>query len=100
MKLSELNPIKTQVAESATSELHQDKIEALKNAIKDELDADDDMAGKIVDYLLNNEDLKGVQDFLYSKFESEMPYNVLSDDPSDWIANHMEQLFSKYTKGL
>ena len=100
MKLSELNPIKTPVAESAMSDLHLEKTEALMAAIKDELDTDDDMAEKIVDYLVNNKDPEGVQEFLYDKFESEMPYNVMTDDSSDWIANHMEHLFKDYTKGL
>lgn len=96
MKLSELKNL----AESASSDAHQDRIEALESAIVDELKCDMDMAEKIVGYLLHNEDDDEVNDFLYNAFQEEMPYNVKSDDPSNWIANHMERLFSKYTKGL
>lgn len=100
MKLSELKTLAVPVVESASSEAHQEKIEALEAAIKDELHADDDMVEKIVDYLINNADPEGVQDFLYHAFQEKMPYNVMSDDPSNWISDHMEHLFKDYTKGL
>lgn len=99
MKLSELKNL-TAIAESASSEAHQEKLEALETAIMDEFNCDKDMAEKITDYLLHNADPEGVHEYLYDKFESEMPYNVLSDDPTNWIADHMEHIFSKYTKGL
>lgn len=103
MKLSDLNPIKSPVVESAMSDLHLEKTEALEAAIMDELDCDQDMAEKIVGYLIDNEDSAEVDDFLMDKFMDDMPYGTQKardGDPHNWIANHMEHLFSKYTKGL
>lgn len=98
MKLSELK-----IIESKMSDLHQEKIEALMAELKDDFKCDDDMAEKLVAYLVDNEDDDEVDDLLFSHFESEMPYGTQKardGDPKNWIANEMERRYSKLTKGL
>ena len=89
MKLSELKII----GESKMAERHQE----LQDAIADEynLEDNDPMISKIIEWL-NNGDPEGVQDFLYDHYYDEMPYGVKTDDPSNWLADHVSAIFKKY----
>lgn len=67
----------------------------LQDAIASEfnLKAGDPMIKELVKYLMSNHDSEAIDDFLYDHFEADMPYNVKTDDPRDWIANHMVKIF-------
>ena len=99
MKLSEIKII----GESAMSDLHLQKTEALLDAIENEFGCDRDMCEKIADYMTKNEDSDEVNDFLYDHFQERMDYGTRKardGDPANWIANEMEHLFGKLAKGL
>ena len=76
---------------------------ALLESIQQQLDTSDQMAEMIYAYLVYNEDFDEVDEFLYDRFESEMPYGTRkarTGDPKDWIANHMCHLFREQLKAL
>lgn len=89
----------TPVTEGAIKDLHID----LLNAIENEFDTDDGMTQKIADWLLNNTDDKDVDEFLYDHFHDQMPYGTQKTrdgDPSNWVADHMSQIFAKELRPL
>ncbi len=99
MKLSEIKII----GESAMSDLHLQKMEALLAAIEDEFGCDKGMCEKIAAYMTENADDDEVDEFLYDHFMDQMPYGTQKardGDPQNWIADHMEHLFGKLAKGL
>jgi hypothetical protein len=84
------------VSEGAMKDLHTD----LLNAIEDEFGTDDKLTARIADWLVDNKDDQGVDDFLYDHFadSGQMPYGTMkarTGDPKNWIADEMEKIFKK-----
>ena len=85
--------------EGAVKDLHTD----LLDAIIDEFNCDDNMAGRIADWLIDNKDDSKVDEFLYDHYQNEMPYGTMKardGDPQNWIADHMERTFAKQLRPI
>lgn len=99
MKLSELKNL-TAIAESASSEAHQEKLEALEDAVENEYSCDKDMAEKIVNWLINNADEPDAEEFLRDHYVESGELQSQNDDAVNWLSNHVPAIFSKEMKGL
>lgn len=71
---------------------------ALRDAIMNEFSLTDKSPRiqQIYDYLVNNADLKGLDEYLYDHFEADMPYGTKKardGDPGNWIADRMSEIF-------
>jgi len=99
MTLSELKTL-TPIDESAMSNLHQEKVEALESAIENEYNCDKDMAEKIVNWLINNADEPDAEEFLRDYYIENGELKSQNDDAANWLSNHVPSIFRQEMKGL
>lgn len=99
MKLSELVTL-SPIAESAMSNLHLERTEALENSIKNEYGCDSDMAESIAQWLLNNGDDDSVEEFLHNHYVESGELKSNNDEYQNWLADHVSHVFADEMKGL